>query len=115
MLPIVVNKSPHLDLMFRKEPKILVCISLLTSYFWNKLFTLESCALSNSPKIALPWSSKKGLPDSKSLLISSRKPFLDSALYDHFLTKLNDKIIKYGEEKMLEDLKTLQGKIQSPL
>lgn len=33
---------------------------------------------------------------------------LDSALYDHFLTKLNDKIIKYGEEKMLEDLKTLQ-------
>ena len=40
------------------------------------------------------------------------KPFLDSALYDHFLTKLNDKIIKYGEEKMLEDLKTLQGKIE---
>ena len=81
---------------------------------WNKLVWFSKVPDWFTDSWVSDWSTGSWNSDWSIIYNVFWKPFPDSALYDHFLTKLNDKIIKYGEEKMLEDLKTLQGKIQSP-
>ena len=76
---------------------------------WNKLVWFSKVPDWFTDSWVSDWSTGSWNSDWSIIYNVFWKPFPDSALYDHFLTKLNDKIIKYGEEKMLEDLKTLQG------